>query len=945
MRSYPSLLEQTQTDVTAALSRSVDLALASFAADIEADDVRGLRDFLEARQTLIVARAEQAVSDVDQVRRAQQAFGVEVGGSSGRSKSSARAATSSGASSAAPASPSATATTGSSDDAGGSAMHGLASLLRPAAEVTKRAGLEVLDERVRRTGRLLDEALLEQCKAEIRSYVGTLRQQARSDDEVSRLYRQPLAGVDVSGLRARADQQSFFRTRRLAELGELLGRSEGGSFGIAGSRGVGKSTALHNLVALLPPEAQKRTRVLTVPVSAPSAYVPREFLLHLLRQIAHTWIEDSGVLHASAARAEALGGGGPQRRTLPSGAVFALGTVLPLLSAALGGWLLVAYGIGHDLSTAGRSLPLVVALATVLAGLLVTASAGGRLRDQLRGGEVAARIVSGAAARPGLLLPRARTARILLLGVVAVLLTSCLVLLDFAFELVLTWGSAGQLAAVLLLLIAATTFAVVRATLDLTVVGESTAAATTLAVAGLSAALAVGAQGLLRLLVDSVVLDGPLLVGAGTLAAGVSVSALRVLAAPGYADDREETGRALWLAAEAIRRVEFKESATSGWSTAAKLGASGFLPVGVDHTTSRSRTRSESELTTPEVVSLICALLEAIRADMVDAREDLGADVRIFVVIDELDKLEGDTGARDFLNEIKGIFDAPGVTFLVSVSDDALASFERRGLAFRDAVDSSFDEILHLPQLSLAESTEVLKRKVLDVPPPFAALGHCLSGGLPRDLVRAIDRMASGQDDGTLAAVTVSTVHRELRGRWNAVLGALRPIPLEPHVTDLIKVLYRIDSCPEHKPGGDRCLVRPEAFTGVAELDLPEVKESELGQLRTTLRLAGEYVAFAYFCRTLVQFFDLEVTGRLEALRRAERADEDVREGLDYLARSRNSLGANARLGWEQVSFFRTEHGLEPVLEFPSVLLSGVAAPLETTPVASDPAAPPEPEG
>ncbi len=941
MRSYPSLLEQTKTDVQDALSRSVDEALRQFADELEPSDIRRLRERLAGRQSPIVALAEHAVSDVDQLRRAQQAFGLDHTGASFRPEGShrprGRAARSNGGGGKAAGEgkgatdePPGTAITASHaqqpDEQGQPSLRALASFLAPAAETTKRAGMHVLEEQVRRTGRALDEELLEQCLAEIRAYIGARRQQARGQDEVAKLYGQPLTGVDVRALRARADRTSFFRTRRLTELGELLGRSEGGSFGIAGSRGVGKSTALDNLAALLPPEMQDRTRVLTVPVSAPSAYVPREFLLHLLRQIAHTWIEDSGVLHATTARAEALGGG-PPRRLLPPAATLALGTTLPILSLALGAWLLLTYGLRRDLSEPAGSLPLVAALLTVLAGLAVTVGAAGRLRQQLREAEAAARMVSDTAPRSGLWVPRARTAGILLAAVFGVLLMGSMVLLDFTYRRALPWQSSGELAAALLLVVAAAVFVVVRATLDLTLVGTSTAAATTLAVAALTAAMAAGVQGLLRLLADAVVLDGALLLGACALAAGVSVCALRALATVGLdARQVEGPGRALRLAAEAIRRVEFKESATSGWSAAAKFGASAYLPLGVDHTTSRSRTRSEAELTTPEVVSMICTLLGAIRDDMLEARDDPEADVRVFVVIDELDKLEGDVGARDFLNEVKGIFDAPGVTFIVSVSDEALASFERRGLAFRDAVDSAFDEILHLPQLSLAESTEVLRRKVLDVPPPFTALGHCLSGGLPRDLVRAIDRMAAQKDDRTLAAVTVATVHRELRGKWYAVLGALRSIALEPHVTNLIKVLYRIDSCPEHKPGRGRCLARPDAFDEVVALDLPEVKESELSQLRTTLRLAGEYVAFAYYCRTLVQFFDLEVEGRLDALRRAEQADEDVREGLDYLARSRNSLGANARLGWEQVSFFRAAHGLEPVLEFPAVLLNGVAA-------------------
>jgi len=99
--------------------------------------------------------------------------------------------------------------------------------------------------------------------------------------------------------------------------------------------------------------------------------------------------------------------------------------------------------------------------------------------------------------------------------------------------------------------------------------------------------------------------------------------------------------------------------------------------------------------------------------------------------------MESDEKAHLFLNEIKAIFGVPGVFFLVSVSENAISSFERRGLPFRDVFDSSFDTIVYVGHLNLDGSKRILKRRTTGLPEPFIAFCHCLSGGLPRDLIRA----------------------------------------------------------------------------------------------------------------------------------------------------------------------------------------------------------------
>jgi hypothetical protein len=47
--------------------------------------------------------------------------------------------------------------------------------------------------------------------------------------------------------------------------------------------------------------------------------------------------------------------------------------------------------------------------------------------------------------------------------------------------------------------------------------------------------------------------------------------------------------------------------------------------------------------------------------------------------IDEVDKIEDPAEARAFFNQIKGLFGDASCLFLISISDDAMAAFERRG--------------------------------------------------------------------------------------------------------------------------------------------------------------------------------------------------------------------------------------------------------------------------
>jgi hypothetical protein len=106
------------------------------------------------------------------------------------------------------------------------------------------------------------------------------------------------------------------------------------------------------------------------------------------------------------------------------------------------------------------------------------------------------------------------------------------------------------------------------------------------------------------------------------------------------------------------------------------------------------------------------------------------ADGPVVVAIDELDKLDAG-GAGRLLNDIKGIFGVRDCHFLISLSEDAMAQFEQRGMPFRDAFDSSFDEVVRVGYLDFAEAQRLLDRRVFNLPVAATGLCFALSGASP----------------------------------------------------------------------------------------------------------------------------------------------------------------------------------------------------------------------
>ncbi|WP_410568419.1 transcriptional regulator [Amycolatopsis sp. cmx-4-61] len=341
------------------------------------------------------------------------------------------------------------------------------------------------------------------------------------------------------------------------------------------------------------------------------------------------------------------------------------------------------------------------------------------------------------------------------------------------------------------------------------------------------------------------------------------------------------------LAVDRLEAIEFQQKHTAGWS-----GKVGVL-VGGEVGLSGSRELTRQPRTYPQIVRDFSDFLDA-TIDCV-AREPNVATPSVVIILDELDKIASPEAAQDFVNEVKALFDldVPGFLLLVSVSEDALASFERRGLPVRDAFDSAFDIIFRLEYLTLDDARQVLNNRIVALPEPFVCLCHCLAGGLPRELIRVARQMIS--DSGSLRAVSRRLVGDDLRDKR----GALRTVVARGAYDDVLvsELVRHVDA---HIVADAEVLLhavrRPPITVGLAAEPDP------------LSRLQLETLGYLYYLGTVLEVFD---DGFSPA--DLERGHTEGDASFDTLSSVRQLFPVNARLAWLTVSAFRQAWKLETV--------------------------------
>ena len=225
-----------------------------------------------------------------------------------------------------------------------------------------------------------------------------------------------------------------------------------------------------------------------------------------------------------------------------------------------------------------------------------------------------------------------------------------------------------------------------------------------------------------------------------------------------------------------LRNINFQRSYTAGWSGSLKA------PVGLELGTSDGLTLAERSQSLPEIV-------EKFRSFVRDVAQFY--DNPVLIGIDELDKLRNAQQAEAFLDGVKAVFGIPRCFYLISVSEDALAAFERRGIGFRNAFDSALDDVVRIDFLNLAQSRAMLNRRILRLPDPFTQLCHMLSGGLPRDLIRharALLSLAAEQPGGRLSLRTAAAqmAEHDLEARLRATSITIRALKEVPQTGEML---------------------------------------------------------------------------------------------------------------------------------------------------------------
>jgi hypothetical protein len=208
-----------------------------------------------------------------------------------------------------------------------------------------------------------------------------------------------------------------------------------------------------------------------------------------------------------------------------------------------------------------------------------------------------------------------------------------------------------------------------------------------------------------------------------------------------------------------------------------------------------SRQLSEQPLALPEVVANYRRFAAMVAQWWRDNRSPGG---KLVIAIDEVDRIVDPNFAEGFLNEVKAVFGIEHCVYLVSVSEEALANFERRIARVRTVFDSAFDDIIRLRPFTAAESVELLRRRLAGVPDRFLLLCHCLGGGMPRDVVQTARTMLDVHR-ARLGASSLTDISRELV--MLEVAAVKRGFLSHNHDDSILTSLAATISVDERRPG------------------------------------------------------------------------------------------------------------------------------------------------
>jgi hypothetical protein len=374
--------------------------------------------------------------------------------------------------------------------------------------------------------------------------------------------------------------------------------------------------------------------------------------------------------------------------------------------------------------------------------------------------------------------------------------------------------------------------------------------------------------------------------------------------------DSEDDDRLAETANDLLRGLAYQESFAKGWS------AGLTMPVGLQAGLSGNTTMTEKPMAFPELVQRLNDFLR-----MVSQKRE------IFIGIDELDKIESDNDVYKFLNDVKGLFGHNDCYYLVSISQNAMSAFERRGMPVRDAFDSAFDAVVEVDYMDLTDAERLLRRRVIGMPVGFLCLCYVLSGGLPRDLIRVARQVVglarSHKGPSELGELASALIRDDLLRKLQAIRVVTQNLNLDRASGPFVELL--------DGALGQVRLGSPTVLTAISTALRAATSASVLGPLGdgdglTSERRSGklpalrvETVSYLYFSATVLAYFSSELGS--EDLTRAEVSLGA--EGVRRLARARQAFAVSPRSAWRSVSEFRAAWNLEEH-PFPDWLYGGI---------------------
>jgi hypothetical protein len=646
----------------------------------------------------------------------------------------------------------------------------------------------------------------------------------------------------LEGLRETITNEKVIITASFRHLESVIGQRGEGSFGIAGPRGVGKSTLIKFFTTPAAPlrapgiesHDSAHHQRLGVTVSAPVAYDPRDFMLHLHSEVCRAVLGPDGDWEPDTAWSES-----PQRRVkrLAGPCVALAGTV-----SLTAGTILLAHAA--PLVTAPHRWWSHVGLAlTGLSVIFLMLFLIGMTRASMPHKSWHTPEMSHMEIQFSELTTRFRSASLALLY--------CLTL---AF-----------CTAVGLPLVAAS---------------EGLGRGTWLLLGGV-AAVAVGLT----------------LLFAGWRMVRFHQESLMLPLSEERVDTISTIGALREVARDQLRQIRYEQTLNSERSMVVKLGGMRQLPLGVDVGAKQGTTVAERAKTYPEIVTGLRSFIESVTKVQ-----------ELVIAIDELDKLKSAESVENFLNDIKAVFGSSRCFFLVSVSEEAAASFERRGVPFRDVFDSSFDAVVTLKRLTMNEARKVLYSLLFGWTEPFVALCYVLSGGLPRELHRSVREVVGREGEGSeidLAQAVPELMQREAIGRLWAARHSLQRESFDPVGLTLLSQIEGIQ--PE---GATAVQFRQwyEEFRSWATREGSiSLQPGGSARLCTAARLGCELASFMLFAATMIEFFGdtLDAT-RLKQAETPTTGDKS----LTHLAEARHTLSINPWSSAASVARFRKAWGM-----------------------------------